>query len=380
MKRIFFILSLSLGHYFTISQNLTTNWTFDATDKILASPLIHNETVYIGDQNGVFFSLDLKSGQENWRLETKGIIQAKATLIDGDVFFESANVFYLINGKTGKVKWTFDPGMKPFIFKYKKYEFPYKIDPYDDKRSTAFFHNGIIYIGCGNGKVYGLNAGNGNVDFEFQTKENSPVRSSPLVEKERLYFGDWNGIVYCYSLSNNQLIWKKKTYRGEKPYGTFGGVVSEFLIYDGLLLFGARNFMLNVLDISTGEKEWTYTDAKKGWVIGDPVVYNDTLYIGGSDNHSMLAFDPKIGRPIWSQNGGKNIYTKPVVTDKWVFYSSGDSYNASATGIIYQLDRMTGNEVAKFETSMGIFSSPLLSGDQIVFGCYDGKVYSLTFD
>ncbi|SNS44739.1 Outer membrane protein assembly factor BamB, contains PQQ-like beta-propeller repeat [Ekhidna lutea] len=376
MKRLMtFVLGLT---YITCSfaQALSLDWSFQTSDRILAASLIQDETIFVGNEGGDFYALDLQ-GNEKWKIETGGNIQAKATWVDGNVFFESANVFYLVNAKNGKQIWKFNTGMEPFIFKYEEREWPYKIDPFDDKRSIATYHSGIIYVGSGDGNVYGLNASNGLVVKTYPADENAPVRSSPFVKDDRLYFGDWEGMVYCYSLDSDKLIWKKKTYRGEKPYGTFGGVVSEFLAYDGLLFFGARNYMLNVLDIETGEKEWTYTDAKKGWVIGDPVIYKDTLYIGGSDNYSMLAFDPIIGRPIWSQNGGKNIYTKPIVTEEWVIYTAGNGYNPKDSGAIFLLNRKSGEEIARFDVPEGTFSSPSMFKNLVVFGCYDGKIYSL---
>ncbi|WP_370088277.1 PQQ-binding-like beta-propeller repeat protein [Ekhidna sp.] len=376
MKYIAIIFTVAL--WGTIkAQELKKSWEFQATAKVLAAPLVQGEDLFIGDQNGVFFCLDLTTGNEKWRLETGGNIQAKATTVEENIFFESANVFYLVNAKSGKIIWTLEAGMKPFIFKYEDREWPYKIDPFDDKRSVATYRGGIIYVGCGDGNVYAINATSGKLVKKYAAEDNAPVRSSPLVEDGKLYFGDWEGMVYCYSLYNDSLIWKKKTYRGKKPYGTFGGVVSEFVIYKDLLFFGARNYMLNVLDLSSGEKEWTYTDARKGWIIGDPVIYKDTLYIGGSDNYSMLAFDPIIGRPIWAQEGGKNIYTKPVVTDEWVIYSAGNGYNPTDTGVVFLLKRSTGEVLDKYELPMGSFSSPALTKNQIVFGCYDGKIYSV---
>jgi outer membrane protein assembly factor BamB len=362
------------------SQSLNLDWTFQTSDGILASPLIQDETIFVGNEKGDFYAIDLQ-GNERWKVETGGNIQAKAKWVDGNIFFESANVFYLVNAENGKQVWKFDPGMKPFIFNYDGKEFRYKIDPYDDKRSTAFLDQGTIYVGCGNGKVYGLNAKTGKIDFEYQIEGNSPVRSSPLVEDGKLYFGGWNGFVYCYSLTDKKLLWKKKTYRGEKPYGTFGGIVSEFLIHNGLLYFGARNHMLNVLEASTGEKDWTYTDKNGGWIIGDPVIYNDTLYMGGSDNFTMYAFGIRWGNPLWAHNNGtQNIYTKPVVTKDWLIYTAGSGYNPAASGAVFLLERMTGKEVAKYETPMTSLSSPAMAGDQVVFGCYDGKIYSVKIE
>ncbi|WP_424962600.1 PQQ-binding-like beta-propeller repeat protein [Ekhidna sp.] len=364
----------------SLAQSLNLDWSFQTSDRIIASPLIQGETVFVGNERGDFYAVSL-TGVEQWKIETGGNIQAKATWVDGNVFFESANVFYLVNAKSGKEVWRFDTAMKPFVFKYDGKEFPFKIDPYDDKRSTAFVHQETIYIGCGNGKVYGLDAKSGEVEVEYQTEDNSPIRSSPLVEDGKLYFGGWNGVVYCYSLADKELMWKKKTYRGEKPYGTFGGIVSEFLIHKGLLYFGARNHMLNVLEASTGEKDWTYTDKNGGWIIGDPVIYNDTLYMGGSDNFTMYAFGTRWGNPIWAHNNGnKNIYTKPIVTNDWVIYSCGSGYNPAASGVLYLIDRMTGKEVDKYDTPMTTLSSPELAGNQVVFGCYDGKIYTIKLE
>lgn len=380
MKRLMtFVLGLT-SITCSFAQSLGLDWSYQTSDKILAAPLIQDETIFVGNEGGDFYALDLQ-GNEKWSVETGGNIQAKATWVDGSVFFESANVFYLVNAKSGKEIWRYETGLEPFVFNYDGKEFRYKIDPYDDKRSTAFLDKGTIYVGCGNGKVYGFNAKNGKVDFEYQIEDNSPIRSSPLVEDGKLYFGGWNGVVYCYSLAENKLLWKKKTFRGKKPYQTFGSVVSEFIIHNGLLFFGARNHMLNVLEESTGEKDWTYTDKKGGWIIGDPVIYNDTLYIGGSDNFSMFAFGTRWGNPLWVHNNGtKNVYTKPVVTKDWVVYSCGSGYNPAESGIIYLLNRMTGEEMNKYETPMTTLSSPALTGNQVVFGCYDGKIYSVKIE
>ncbi len=356
------------------AQELETAWKFETSSRILASPVETDGTIYIGDTEGVFYAVDASSGKEMWKLETKGNIQAKALVVEGNVFFESANVFYLVKGSNGKELWKFDTGMEPHSFTYQEKKYNYKIDPFDDKRSVATLVDGTIYIGSGNGKLYGLDAKTGKIELSLNSDENSPIRSSPLVNNGLLFFGDWNGVVYSYDLEKKVYIWKKKTYR-QKLYNTFGGVVSEFLEYDSLLFFGARNHMMNVLDVRTGEKEWTYTDAKGGWMIGDPVIFRDTLYIGGSDNFSMYAFQPNMGRPLWNQNGKKNIYTKPILTEKWLIYTAGNGYNWSDTGKLFLLNRTNGEVIHSVELPNGVFSSPILIDKKVFFGCYDGNLY-----
>ncbi|MEP1096498.1 MAG: PQQ-binding-like beta-propeller repeat protein [Cyclobacteriaceae bacterium] len=366
------ILSLNFG---TFAQTLETSWKFETSARVLASPIEKDGMVYVGDAAGVFYAIEVSTGKAMWKIETNGNIQAKALIVNDNVFFESANIFYLVKGSNGKEVWKFDTGMEPLSFTYKEKTYDYKIDPFDDKRSAATLSEGIIYIGSGNGTLYGLDAKTGKVSLSLKSDDDSPIRSSPLVSRGKLYFGDWNGVVYCYELKTEKLLWKKKTYRGEKPYGTFGGVVSEFVAHQDLLYFGARNYMLNVLLAETGEKEWTFTDPGRGWMIGDPVIYKDTLYVGGSDNFSMYAFHPAIGQPFWSQNGEKNIYTKPILTEKWLLYTGGNGYNWRDAGRLFMLNRKTGKEIDFFETPNGIFSSPLLVEKKVIFGCYDGNVY-----
>ena len=365
----------------SFTQELIPDWKFKTSGKVLASPLKVDNNIFIGDEKGIFYSINISTGEANWQYETGGNIQARATKVGENIFFESANTLYLLERKNGKLVWKYELEMEPFVFKYQDKEWPYKIDPYDDKRSIGLLNDGIIFIGCGNGKLLGFNAKNGQVVKEYSSDGNSPIRSSPYIQEGKIFFGDWNGVVYCYSIKDDNLVWKKKTYRVERPYPTFGGVVSEFTSYKGLLYFGARNHMLNVLATDSGDKDWTFTDKQGGWMIGDPVVFSDTLYMGGSDNFSMKAFDPIWGRNIWSYRKEKmNIYTKPVVNDDWVIYTAGDAYNGNEPGMLILLDRKSGKELATYEVPMGSFSSPILVNQSVLFGCYDGHVYSIKIE
>ncbi len=359
----------------THGQTLESLWKFEIGSRVLASPVEKDGTVYVGDVEGRFYAVDALSGKEKWKVDTKGNIQAKALIVGDKVFFESANVFYLLEQSNGKAVWKFDTGMKRFSFTNGELKLDYKIDPWDDKRSTATLVEGVIYVGSGNGTLYGLDAKSGKVRLSINSEENSPIRSSPLVSNSRLYFGDWNGVVYCYDLKKSDFVWKKKTYSWKKPYGTYGGVVSEFIAHQGRLYFGARNFMLNILDLNTGEKEWTYTDSGGGWIVGDPVMFKDTLYIGGSDNFSMYAFHPVIGKNFWKQTQDRNIYTKPVLTEDWLIYTAGNAYNLRDIGKLFLLNRKTGDVINSLELPNGVFSSPILVGENIYFGCYDGNLY-----
>ncbi len=358
-------------------QSLELNWSLQTDGRIVAGPVIDESKAYVGNEKGKFLAIDLKTGQPVWEVETAGNIQAKAVLIDDLVFFESANTFYSLNKENGEEVWKYSRHQDPEKFALRGVDYLYKLDPFDDKRSSGFVHNGIIYVGTSHGKVLGLNAKSGSLEFSFMSDDQAPIRATPLVHEGKLYYGDWNGKVYCYDLKNRSQLWRQKTY-DEKPYATFGGIASEFIEHQGKLFFGARNPMLKVLRTEDGQADWSYTDAEGGWLIGDPVIMYDTLYIGGSDNFSMLAFDAANGKLLWKNKRTKNIYGKPIVSINLVIYSTGNAYNPKDKGEIVMLERITGNSIAEYEIPSNAFSSPVLAKDQLViFGSTDGTLYSL---
>ena len=362
------------------AQSLQLDWKIETGKKIVAPPALDDEHVFIGNESGTFFAIDQHSGEILWQVETGGNIQGRAVLNDEHIFFESANTFYALNKTDGKEIWQYTLNMSPEKFSYADKDFLFKLDFFDDKRSSGIIHKGIFYAGTSNGKVIGLNSKTGELEFSINSNNNSPVRSTPLIHEDQLFFGDWNGIVYCFDLNSNSFLWQKSTYR-EKPYDTFGGIASEFLVYKGKLFFGARNPMFNVLWKDDGQKEWTYTDPDGGWLIGDPVIYSDTLYVGGSDNFAMLALSPSDGRLLWKNQRSKNIYVKPIVSKEYIIYPGGNSYDPRDTGEIVILDRFTGETITSFETPYGVFSAPAWTEEgQIIFGSLDGAIYSLKLE
>jgi outer membrane protein assembly factor BamB len=143
------------------------------------------------------------------------------------------------------------------------------------------------------------------------------------------------------------------------------------------LLFGARNPELNVLNINDGKKTWSYMDSTGGWIIGDPVIDHNILYIGGSDNFKMYAFNPDTGKAKWEFNSKLNIYTKPIVTDKYVIFTAGNAYKPKESGKLIVLNKADGTMATSFEIPQASFSSPAIDANNIYFGAYDGVMYKL---
>ncbi|MEQ9301029.1 MAG: PQQ-binding-like beta-propeller repeat protein [Cyclobacteriaceae bacterium] len=363
----------------TSAQNLQLVWKYELGGEIIAAPVVLDDKVYIGSQNGIFCALDV-DGKELWRFETDGSIQASALIVDGKIFFESGNIFYLLTVASGKLIWQYDPQLEEEKYSHEGEQHRFKLDPFDDIRSKATYANGIIYIGGVDGTVFGLSIVDGRPVVKIASDDPAPIRSSPLIEENRLYYGDWAGVMYCNDVEEGSFLWSRKMFDFPQPYPTFGGIVSSFWIHDDLLFFGARNYTLNGVNKVTGELIWSYTDPEEGWIVGDPIVHNDTLYIGGSDNFSLFSIEPNSGHIFWQAAGTKNIITKPLIIEEYIVYTEGNWYQPSDKGAVVLADRSNGKQLNRYYTKKAVFSSPASIGSGVVVGCHDGFIYNLSID
>ena len=351
------------------AQELSLAWKFQTEDRVISPPLVEEDKVYFGGEDGNFYALNAANGTKLWSYPTRGRIQGGAAIHGDAIFFESGNIIFSLNKNTGKELWRYDP---------KWALWGYKIDPYDDKRSKPVVHEGRLYIGSSLGFIFVLDISTGKLVQRIAAEYQQPIRTTPLLLGNRLFYGDWAGKVYAYSLEQEKPMWMQRTYE-KKPYETFGGIASELILHQGKLIFGARNPNFKVLDAVNGQTAWQYTDSTGGWIIGDPVIDEGVLYIGGSDNRKMFAFNPENGELIWSQKVGMNIYTKPIVTDRHLMFTIGNAYNHKAPGKLVVLNKKDGTLHAEYEVPEATFSSPAWDGQKLYFGAYDGNLYALNF-
>ncbi|MTI31396.1 PQQ-binding-like beta-propeller repeat protein [Xanthovirga aplysinae] len=245
-------------------------WKFTTGDIVHASPVVDDEKLYFGGFDGYFYALNKKNGNLIWKFNTigatyfpKGEVQ-KGTLLHGNTLFfgsrdyniyaldavngagkwnmrdeggwiisepidykgnvyfgtSDAHVFYCMDAKSGQLKWKAPLNMRVY--------------------GAAVAKNDIIYFGCFNGKIYGLDYLNGEIKWEFQTdasKENyasvygkdghfkedfvlysedltvgenaihslGSILSTPLVEDQMIYFGSSDGKLYAVELPENEI-------------------------------------------------------------------------------------------------------------------------------------------------------------------------------
>lgn len=253
-------------------------------------------------------------------------------------------------------------------------------------------HGRHMYLGL---STRGLGAGVGWVvalDLDkgtelWRTPLGGAVRSRPVVDQARLLVTCTDGCLYCLDLQTGTIIWKERVYAGEcqipaPPVPVRSQGVLRFIFvgtYGGLQ--GREEGHIMALD-ERGKKLWDH--GAGGNVRGEPVVYQDTLYVAafrsGPSAGLINAYDLRNGRPRWPQPF--IVQGQPTDRTSYNFAAAPLAYEdriyvGSLNGVLYALDAQNGRLIWEQRVGGGIATKPALVEEYLVFGANDGRVYAL---
>src|SRR5438128_1417472 len=81
-------------------------WKFHTNQPILSSPIISENSVYVGGLDSVLYSIDIQTGKVNWKFVTGGEIRSNVLVDKEQVFLVGGDgTFYSVNKSSGKIIW-----------------------------------------------------------------------------------------------------------------------------------------------------------------------------------------------------------------------------------------------------------------------------------
>jgi eukaryotic-like serine/threonine-protein kinase len=193
-------------------------WKFHTDGPVISSPVVANETVYVGSSDHYLFALDLSMGTEKWKFKTGSRVTSSPAVLNGAVYFGSYDgYYYAVNSTTGLVKWEFKTGGEHrFEAKHLHGMQPASEtmpDPFDVYLSSPAAWNGSVYFGSSDGNIYAVDAVTGGLRWKFQTGD--VVHASPAISESTLFIGSWNSYFYALDAMSGKEKWRFKT--GEDP-------------------------------------------------------------------------------------------------------------------------------------------------------------------
>lgn len=156
---------------------------------------------------------------------------------------------------------------------------------------------------------YSVNSTYSQVKRVWEFSSDANIISTPAVGTDKVFAGNQNGIMTCFSLKDGKPMWK---------YKTDGSIFSSPAIVADAILFGSGDGVVYCLDQKKGKLRWKYKTGAS--VLGSPLVNGDTVFIGGSD-HCFIALNGTNGNLLWKYTGlnGPVVSTPLLYNGKIIF-------------------------------------------------------------
>ena len=332
----------------------TVIWKYKKKNPCSSTPLSFNDIVYTENYKDIV-ALNRKTGKVLWTHNTH-YCESNIIIAENKLIFGSNDTHvYALDAKTGRMVWKFNTGYivhmvnsaqdkvlvggeGPYLYALdlKTGKSAWQIDLKVSCEFNSFIDNESIYFGTDNKNLYSIQISTGKINWLVKTEK--VVRNSS-VWNNLIYFAQCGyqpyeipGFEKVFFLIALDVVNAKEAWRFN-----IGGCVNDYpIIYQNHVIFHSEDGYLYSLDAQTGQCKWKKYLGLDHNVSG-PVLYNDTLFLGGGSDGRLYVLDAHDGSPKWVfddiQNNQplrdnlKSIYTgKPHIIDSTVYFETDAGY------------------------------------------------------
>lgn len=319
-----------------IANQVKELWSFECEDEVRSTPIIYDDTLYIGCYDNNVYALDADSGTFQWKYGTEGGIATRPVIYHDWVLIGSEDHrLYALDREDGGLIWTYYA------------DGPIRSSP------TLFEHH--LFFGCDDAHLHVVNLETGSL--AWKTGAAGPIWSSPLIADERVYFGSESGDFYCTDF-RGELKWRFRAKRG---------IISSPLMVEGLLYVGATDWTIYAIAAEAGWEIWRFRLGKA--TMSTPAYAEGKIFIGCADHH-IYAIDARSSREVWRFKTEHQVNGSPIIHEDSLYCGSVD-------GSMYCLDFRSGRKRWEFETDAPITGTPVVHKNVLYFGSNNHRVYAL---
>ncbi|GIX04797.1 MAG: hypothetical protein KatS3mg114_0666 [Planctomycetaceae bacterium] len=248
-----------------------------------SSPTVTSDTVYLGDEEGMFHALDRRSGKPRWTFTTGGEIYSAAAVFEDRVVFGSYdNSLYCLSQAEGKLLWRF--ATEGYV------------------HCAPAISEGYTFIaGCDEHlRGIALATGTQAIDWPLQTY----LIASPAVSGSVLYVGTYAGEVVAVDWRQPKIVWRYETLAADTPIHASAAVTSD------LVIVGSRDKHVHAIERTTGQRRWIFPT--RGRVDSSPAISGQSVFVGSQDGN-LYRLELHTGRELWKYQLGKPISAGPAI-------------------------------------------------------------------
>jgi outer membrane protein assembly factor BamB len=167
-------------------------WKHTTDDQIQCSITVANQHVFLAGCDSMLHVIDVDTGKETGKVKLSSPTISTPAARGDTVFFGNENgTFYSVDAATLKTNWTVtDPRGGNSI------------------RSSAAVAGGHVVVGARNRKLYSFDPDTGKENWSTTLK--NKVDSSPVIVKNRVIAASTDGRLYLLNLADGELLWQKQ--------------------------------------------------------------------------------------------------------------------------------------------------------------------------
>lgn len=288
-------------------------WKFETHAAISASPAAAGGQLFVGAENGNLYAIDLQTRKLQWLFHAGGAIASTPAVAGGMVYFLSRDGrLYALDTGSGAVAWSFRTQGEAVFSAHGMFGQPLTgepvPDPWDLYLSSPLVHEGKVYVGSSDQRVYALDARSGKPVWVFKT--GGMVHSSPALAGANVVVGSWDGAVYALDAATGVQKWRFQT-QTEQTRSIMLGIQASPSVDADTVYIGSRDGYFYALDAASGKQRWRY-DAQGSWVVATAAQDAAAVYVGTSDTGLLLALDKRSGAEKYRYRTDVWTYAAPL--------------------------------------------------------------------
>jgi outer membrane protein assembly factor BamB len=280
-------------------------WRFETRGQVSGAPAVDNGKVFFGQRGGTpnFYCLDAKSGNLVWK-KRYGHVWASPNFIDGKLYLNTeGGIFMCVNENTGDIYWSFKSTS-------------------GHSYNVPCFYQNLVYFGSGH-EHYALDRETGNLIWQFNIGHGSTDSATPVVK---------DGIFYCqgaggeHFYANDALTGRPMWRYNINDCNVSPATDGKYIItgnLEGLLLRSPGNAHTVCLDAKTGKEIYKLPfGGLSGSAIG-----NNLGFTASTSDPYFKAFDLKTGEIRWRYRmGGRAEESCTTIYGNKAFIMTTDAY------------------------------------------------------
>lgn len=331
------------SHSTILPQKL--RWSFTTKAPIVATPVVAQQRIFFGAEDGEFYCLHIANGAVVWQK-----------------FLGDSPVVSSGNTNTQVDSTMMNKEEQPILQRRHQ----------GGIEAPALLVQDHILVGTRAGFLYCMDQSNGELLWRYDAVDkivgSANIAVNPDTQQEYVVVGSYDSHIHCLDRKTGQLLWQYPT----ESYinGTCAMLLQADHLHSLLGVVGGCDAQIHCINLQTGKA--ANIIAAGSHIAGSPAIAQDQILVGNYSN-TVMAISISQASILWEYH----------TTDEEAAFCSIPAIGqdmvvvGSRNGIVYCLERNTGQCRWQFATQGEVDSSPVLLGQCVLFGSRDGRIYAL---